>query len=347
MYEVYARRVQAVTPTRIHVNNPTLEEAKDALDFNVVGATTNPTFLGRLLGLEAERGEVIKEIDVIIKTERDDNMAAEKLESVMVAKIADLYMPTFEETGGTRGFVFIQGNPFKDTDPDYMVEEAKRLFSIAPNIIVKLPGNFAASKAFRILTAMNKAICITSCLSIPQEEEFFKIYRDVHAKDGKQPVFYVTTIAGIVDEFLKKFTAENNITLSEDALDKAGNLFTKLGYKMVRDENYAGILLGGAARAPKHFTEMVGSSFESTLNYVFIKQMNDDNLSVIERYQDFYTESVKRELLEKITWYRQTIERGSMKPEDFDTYPPFVYFRNAFLTAWEKVVTVIRERSIQ
>ncbi len=340
----YAKRVQAETPTKIHVNNPTLEEAQEALGFDVVGATTNPTFVGRLLSLEAERGAVLKEMDAIIRTEPDDHLAMEKLETALVAKIAQLYMPTFERTRGKRGFVFIQGNPFKDADSEYMIDEAERFFSIAPNIIVKLPGNFAAVKAFRTLTAMNKAICITSCLSIPQEEAYFRIYRDVNAESGKAPVLYVTTLAGIIDEFLKKYVTENNIRLSENALDKAGNLFAKLGYKMVEEERFPGILLGGAARGMKHFTELVGSATESTLNYVFIKQMNDANPPIANRWQDFYGEEVKRELLQAIPWYKQAIERGSMTPEEFDAYAPFVYFRNTFITAWDKVVKAIRER---
>lgn len=340
----YAKRVQVETPSKIHVNNPTLEEAREALEFDVVAATSNPTYVGRLLGLEAERDATLKEMDAIIKVEPDDNMAMEKLEMTMVKKIADLFMPTFEKTNGKRGLVFMQGNPFKDNDAEYRIEEAKRFFTIAPNIVVKLPGNFASTKAFRVLTAMNKAICITSCLSIPQEEEFFKIYRDIHAKDGNSPVLYVTTLAGILDEFIKKYIAENNIQLSEDALDKAGNLFSKLGYKMMQDEKYPGILQGGGARGVKHFTELVGSAFESTLNYVFIKQMNDANPPIVSRYQDFYTDAVKQELLAKIPWYKHAIERGSMKPEEFDSYPPFVYFRGTFTAAWEKAVNTIKER---
>jgi transaldolase len=344
MSMAYAKLVQMETPTKIHVNNPTIEEAREALAFDVVATTTNPTYVGRLLGLDAEKDAVYKEMDAIIAEESDDDAAMVALEMAMVAKIANLYMPTFEQTGGKRGLVFIQGNPKRDNDFEYRVKEALQFFSIAPNIVVKLPGNFASTKAFRELTAMNKNICITSCLSISQEEEFFKIYRDVHGKANKSPILYVTSLAGILDEFLKKYVAENNIQISEDALDKAGNLFSKLGYKMVQDEKYCGILQGGGARSVKHFTELVGSATESTLNYAFIKKMNEDNPKITNRYQDFYADSVRRELLEKIPWYNHAINRGSMGPEDFDVYPPFVYFRSVFIAAWNKVVDVIARR---
>ncbi len=272
----YAKRVQAETPTKIHVNNPTLAEARAALDFDVMGATTNPTFLKRLIGLEVDQDRVFAALDRIVATERDDHAAAEKLMIAMVGKLADLYMPVFEETKGRRGVVFIQGNPFRDGDADAMISEAERFFAIAPNIIVKLPSNFAGYRAFRELTAMGKPLCATSSLSLSQEETFFKAYNDIHGEDGKWPVLHVTSLAGILDEFTKKYAAEHGISLSEDALDKGGNLFTKLGYRMLREAGYRGTLLGGAARHFKHFTEMVGSDFESTLNHVFIRQLNDE-----------------------------------------------------------------------
>ncbi len=340
----YAKRVQMETPSRIHVNNPTPEEAGEALAFDVVAATTNPTYVNRLLGLDGEKDKVFAEMDAISKTEKDDQVVMEKLEMAMVSKIAKLFMPVFEETKGKRGLVFIQGNPFRDTDADYMIAEARRFAGIAPNIVVKLPSNCAALKAFRVLTAENRALCATSGLSISQEEAFFKAYNEIHKKDGKWPVLYVTTLAGILDEFIKKYVEEHKVALSEDALDKAGNLFSKLGYKMMREEGFKGLLQGGGARHVKHFTEMVGSPFESTLNYVFIKQLNEANPPIVARHEDFYTDAVRKELLEKLPFYRQAIERGAMRPEEFDTYPPFAYFRGTFTAAWGKVVDVIAKR---
>ncbi len=343
----YAKRVQQETPSKIFVNNPTLAEAKKALEYDVIGATTNPTFVGKLAGMDGEKAAVFEEIDKLLPTVSDDNQVMEKVEMALVKKIAEMYMPTFEETRGRRGLVFMQGNPFQDNDPEYRVAEALRFFTIAPNIVVKLPGNYASTKAFRELTGMNKAICITSCLSIPQEEEFYKIYRDVHSKDGNSPILYVTTLAGILDEFIKKYVAENNIQLSDEAIDVAGNLFSKLGYKMVEDEKYQGILQGGGARHVKHFTELVGSAFESTVNYVFIEEMNKLNPPIVSRYQDFYSDAVKQELLAKLPWYKHAIERGSMSPKEFDSYPPFVYFRSTFTTAWQKMLDLIAQRRAQ
>lgn len=340
----YAKRVQAETPSGIHVNNPTPLEAKEALAFDVIAATTNPTYVGRMLSLDSEREVALKKMDEFIAVEKDDHVVLEKLEMAMVKRIADLYLPVYEQTNGRRGLVFIQGNPFHDNEADYKVAEALRFFEISPNIVVKLPSNAASLIAFRELTAMNRNLCATSGLSISQEEAYYEAYNQIHKKDGKWPVLYVTTLAGILDEFIKKYVAEHNIQLSEDALDKAGNLFSKLAYKMVVDRGYKGILQGGGARHLKHFTELVGSAFESTVNYVFIEQMNAENPPIVSRYQDFYSDAVRRELLEKLPFYRQTIEPGAMKPEEFDTYEPFVYFRSTFTTAWSKVIDAIAQR---
>ena len=44
----YFHRVQAETPTRFWVNNPTLEQAKQALAEGAVGCTTNPSYVSKL-----------------------------------------------------------------------------------------------------------------------------------------------------------------------------------------------------------------------------------------------------------------------------------------------------------
>lgn len=340
----YAKRVQLETRSKIFVNNPTLDEAEQALRYDVVGATTNPTYLSRLMGLESHRDAIRAAAGRIASSWDDDARVFEEMQKEFVGKIAEMYMPVFEETGGRRGLVFMQGNPFKDDDFRYMIEEARRCLAVSPNIVMKLPSNSNGLKAFRELTAMGANLCATSGLSLSQEEAFFRAYRDAHGDKADAPLAYVTTLAGILEEYVRKYAAENGIQISEEALAASGNLFSKIGYKMVEDEKYRGVLQGGGARNVSHFTEMVGSAFECTMNFVFIEKLNQLSPPIVERHLDMGNPEWERELREKIPFYSAAIDRNALTPERFDTFSPFVYFRGTFTAATGKVLALIGEQ---
>lgn len=338
----YARKVQLETPSKLFVNNPTLSEAGAALGYDVIGATTNPTYLSRLAGLDSEKDGFLAAMQPLLARHDDDLAVFEELQKLLVGRIATLYLPIYVQTGGRRGLVFMQGNPLMDADDDYMVQEALRFFEIAPNIVVKVPSNHAGLKAFQRLTAMGKNLCATSGLSLSQEEVFFRAYRDIHGNTPQAPLAYVTSLAGILEEFARKYAAEHAVHISEEALSVCGNLFSKLGYKMMEEEGYRGILQGGGARNVSHFTEMVGSSFECTVNYVFLKQMNETAPAIENRHRDLYAPGLLDELRAKLPFYSAAIDRDSLTPEQFDTFPPFAYFRGTFVAAAEKVFALIR-----
>jgi hypothetical protein len=52
------------------------------------------------------------------------------------------YFPLFlKASEGKYGWIAIQGNPFYDTDYDFMVNEAKRFYSVIPYAVSNLRGN--------------------------------------------------------------------------------------------------------------------------------------------------------------------------------------------------------------
>lgn len=344
MSEAYVKRVNNQTNTKIWVNNPTIEEAANALEFDVVGGTTNPTYCKRLLTMPDTEKQMCEVIDQVIVKEKDDHVAAEKVQMAMVAKIAKVFLPVYEQTNGSRGLTAIQGNPYHDNDADYMIAEALRYFEISPNIIVKIPGTCAGLTALRHLTAMNKNHIITSCLSVSQEEAYFKVYKEVHDKDGKSPKLFVTTLAGIFDEFTKQYCLQHGIELSEAAAKEAGNNFSKRAYEMWTEGGYKGFLQGGGARNITHFTELMGGSVHSTLNYSFIKELNELDLPLTQRIDQFSDKAVVEELEAKLPYYKQAYQRGALSSEEFDSYPPFVFFHNGFITAWDILVNKIAQR---
>lgn len=340
----YIKQVVQETPTRVWVNNPTLCEVEKGMALNCVGATTNPTFVMKMHKRADSVDIVNAEIDKLLDVCSDNEKLVAELEKAMVQKIALKLLPLFEKTNGERGIVAIQGNPHHDHDVEYMVEEALDFFTVAPNIIVKIPGTCAGIEAFSRLTAMNKRLIITSCVSNSQIDAFLSAYEHIHKKDGLQPTLYVTTLAGPLDEFSKKYISENGIHISEEAVNCIGNQFSKLSYKMWAENKRAGRLMGGGARSYSNFTEIVGGDMDSTLNYVFIEELNQLKLPVESRIDQYCDAKIYQEIVEKLPYYEASCRVGALKPEEFDTHPPFVFFRNSFTKAWDYLTNVVAER---
>ena len=149
---------------------------------------------------------------------------------------------------------------------------------------------------------------------------------------------------GLPGEVLTAYIKENNIVLSAEALDAVGILFTKLCYRNWENLNCPGILMNGGARNTRHFTELVGAKMHATVNYPFLEQMNKDNPPIESRYELMYPDAIKNELLNKLPYFSQAIEKDSMEPKDFDTYLPFVYFRKTFTEAWQVGLEFVKEQ---
>lgn len=340
----YIRKVMQQTPTRVWINNPVESEVLRGIEMNAIGATTNPTYVMKLHKRDDMRAVVEQEIDALLSQEKDDEKLVAELEKKMVGRIAKLLLPVYEQTNGQRGLVAIQGNPFHDNDVEYMVKEALDFFTVAPNIIVKIPGTCAGVEAFKRLTAMGKMLLITSCVSISQIRAFQTAYQEVHAADGQQPTFYVTTLAGPIDEFSKAYIAERGIDLSDEAVRCIGNQFSKLCYRYCQDEKLPGRLMGGGARSYSNFSEIVGGDLDSTLNYVFIEQLNELNLPIESRIDAFCTEEIFNELKEKLPYYGPSCDPEALRNEEFDSHPPFVAFRSSFVKAWTYLTEVVATR---
>ena len=332
------------TKTRVWVNNPIPSEVDKGIEMNVVGATTNPTYVMKLHKRDDMRKIVEAEIDALLPVEADDQRLVAELEKKMVGKIARQLLPVFEATQGSRGLVAIQGNPFHDQDVDYMVQEALDFFSISPNIIVKIPGTCAGVEAFKQLTAMNRPLIITSCVSLSQISAFQRAYQEVHAKDGLKPQLFITTLAGPIDEFSKAYIAERGIDISDEALAVIGNQFSKMCYHYCQQMKLPARLMGGGARSYSNFSEIVGGDMDSTLNYTFIEELNKINLPIEERVNSFCSESIYLELKNALPYYEACCEPGMLKNEEFDTHLPFIAFRNSFVKAWNYLTELVAER---
>src|SRR5205809_420659 len=110
----YFHSVTEQTRTRFWINNPSTDELDKALAAGAISCTTNPTYGAKLLKSEPET--IHRIIDrVILETEEDDS-AADRVYHEAAVKLIDRFLPLYERSGGTEGFVTIQGDPRKEDD---------------------------------------------------------------------------------------------------------------------------------------------------------------------------------------------------------------------------------------
>jgi len=205
MSEGYFHRVTKETPTRLWINNPTLEDAGRAIAAGAISCTTNPTFCAHMLKAEGESAYALGVIDDVIRRAPDDKTAAEIVMQKLVKRVMEKFLPTYERAPGAQGLVSIQGDPHGDDDPDFIVEEALKFRKLEKNFITKIPLTDAGLKAIAILIGENMPIIATEVFAIGQAVEACELYLSVSKKTRFAPPFYVTHITGIFDEYLANY----------------------------------------------------------------------------------------------------------------------------------------------
>ncbi|HYL79215.1 MAG TPA: hypothetical protein VEU07_00295, partial [Candidatus Acidoferrum sp.] len=73
----YFHRVNAETPTRFWINNPTAKDVEQSLQAGAINCTTNPSYCSKLL--QSEPQYIRGVIDGVVTEEKDNDIAAERV----------------------------------------------------------------------------------------------------------------------------------------------------------------------------------------------------------------------------------------------------------------------------
>jgi transaldolase len=347
----YAERLYQETPTRYWVNNPTPEEARKSIEEmgNVVCIASNCNYPKKVLTSPETKDEAIANVDRLIKDGiADDDLIVAMTSEYMLKKCSEYFKPIFDKTDGMYGWVAIQGNPFHDTDYDFMLAEAKRFYGVMPNMRVKFPATEEAVAVLSKLTEMGKATLATCGFSIPYTRAACDAYmRGVKKAAGEVPTLYMTTLTGPFDEIMGKYVKAHDINVSADVLKWAGCILSKELYK-INQTTYADVnitMLGGC-RESYHFTEMVPGKMHITVNYDFMERLNDLNPALEDRMSKQADESVITELCEKIPPFSFAMEKDLDAYQSWSTHSPALYFRNYLKNGWNVARGIVKERRI-
>jgi transaldolase len=345
MTKKYFHRVRELSPTIFWINNPTRQQAEMAISEGALGCTNNPSYTQKMIDHPEEGPYALKVLDEVIEEIEDDTKAAVEFQARMVKPIAEIFLPIFEESERRHGYVSIQGDPFHDQDLGYIVSESLENRKISPNICCKIPTTEPGIEAMKELVPLDIPLNATECFGVSQVLAICDTYEKVSKDCGKKPMFYLSHIAGIYDDFLSNYVRENNVQISSDVLWQAGLAVARRVYEVMKQRGYRAVFVGGGARGLHHFTEMVGGEVCITINWEgtadkFIEQ----NPPVVYRLFNPVPKKVIAELMEKLPDFKRGYLDEGLKIEEFEGFGPVQLFRSSFTKSWQRVLELIKNR---
>jgi len=325
------------------------------------GVTTNPKLTRKVLDLIPD--EVNPLIDQMIKDNpvKDSYKLAWKTYKAITEKGAQLYMPIFEKSSYSMGYVSAQVDPRLVTDVNEMLWQALELKKLAPNIMVKCPGSKEGIHLIQILTSIGIPTNSTLVFNVPGAVQVAKAVRHGREIGKSWGVDYsqwrsvITIMIGRFEErpqFVESAKSAG-IELTEELKRWSGIAIAKRAHQILTDSQngYSSKLLLCSARPGPgegnvyHIEKVAGGNLVYTLNPEII----DDFMRICES-KDIYNqidEPVPQDIMDKlleIPYFKAGYEEDGIAIEDFVNHPSFVFTRDEFSDSMKEIEEYIIER---
>lgn len=343
----YFKRVSELTPTRFWINNVTKQEAQWAIDAGAIGCTQNPAYVWKMMNHK----DMQDEIDRLIETYHNEGLCSNDIllyiQRELVAHIAEIFLPLYEKSHGSQGYVSIQGDPFHE-DADTIIHCALLNCKKGPNIMAKIPVTQEGLKAIAYLASKGIPINATEVMAVRQALDVCQVYDEAtrNLKEDEKAPIYFSHITGIYDEYLQKQVKEEGIEIHPDVLWQAGMVIAKKVYAMCKARYPQVGFIGGGARGLHHFTEMVGAQANITINWKgTADRLLEENPVVTEHFHTPIPAYVLEELCEKLPDFQRGYFVHAISPEDYETFGPVVLFRSSFESAWKNALDYIEQHA--
>jgi transaldolase len=339
MPQTYFKQLNAETPTRVWVNNPTIAEIDLALAQGARGSTTNPAYGGNLLRRAPD--EILPIIEECVRLADDDLLVADLVQQRLVARITERFRPLFDESGGQAGFVSIQGAPERDTDAHHILAEARDGHAIAPNATPKLPATAAGLAAFETLVAEGCPTIVTEVFSLDQVVEACERYLRVTERTGVRPPFFMSPITGILGDHLKAVAKRDGLAADVADMELAGVALSRECYRLVQERGYPVTLLCGGSRIAFDLTGLVGAGLHATINWSTFAEVLEADEPFAPGFEVPIDPDVLARLEATFDDVRRAMRLGSLTVYEYEEFGPVLHFRNSFIGGWNAVLAAI------
>lgn len=225
--------------SRERITSGNLDEIK--AQKSIVGVTTNPAIFAKAMSAGDAYSEQLAELRAASSL-ADAAVYAMSVKDVQDA--CDLFMDTYEATGGKDGRVSIEVDPRYAADEEKTVAQAAELWKLVgrENVMIKIPATDESMPAITASLAEGISVNVTLIFSVDRYREVIAAYKEgirQAAANGKD----VSKIHSVASFFVSRMDTEVDNRLeqigSEEALalrGKAGIANARLAYQLFETE---------------------------------------------------------------------------------------------------------------
>ena len=319
-----------------------------ALEHGATGATSNPPIV---LGVVKGEGEHWLDRARELVTEQpaatETDIAWRLLEEV-ATRGAGFLLPVFEATGGRRGRLSAQVDPRFARDADAMVAQAERLFSLGPNLQVKLPVTVAGLHAIEEATARGVEVNATANFTVAgaiavAEAVERGLARRTAAGIGGIPVPVCTLMVGRLDDWVKAAAERDDVLLTPGVAEWAGVAVFKQAHAIYRERGYRTRLLAGAFRHHLPWSQLLGGDTILTIPPAWQRWLNASGLPVEARLDEPVDARILDELRARSPEFVLAFEPDGLTAAELESYGASRRTMRQFLAAWSDLQAVVRD----
>jgi transaldolase len=326
-----------------------ISELRYAIERGAVGATSNPTIVGEVLGKEMSLWrERIAEIVDEHPTWTEDEVAWQLIEE-MAVRASELLLPIFAREEGRKGRLSIQTNPKLYRDRDRLLDQTFRFSRLASNVQVKLPATRAGIDAIEAATAEGISINATVCFTVPQALAVAEAVerglarREAAGEEISSMSPVCTIMVGRLDDWMQVLVKRDRITVDPSVVHWAGLACMKRAYGLFKERGYRTRLLAAAYRHHLHWSQLIGGEVILTIPHAWQRRFNDSSIEVVPRMDEPVPLTIVDELYRSFHDFRRAYDAGGMSTEEFDGYGATVRTLRGFIASYQDLVGVIRD----
>lgn len=328
-----------------------LGELADAVEHGAVGATSNPVIVSTVVEAGAETWT-----PCLHRIERErpglsDEALAWRWVDAIAVEASRVLLPVYERTGGAKGFLNVQVDPEHAGDAPKMIEHARHLAALAPNIAVKIPLTKAGLVALEALSAEGIRTNATVSFSVSQAVAAAEaMERGMRRQTRKDLTFtpYVTIMVGRVADHLQEVQRARVLLADPGTTDWAGIAVFKKAHRVFRERGFRPMLVAAAYRHRRQWSELVGDGLIQSIPYKWWKAFDASDVDLTSSIAQPVAPAIMAELTGLFPEFTQAYEEDGMIPDDFAGYGASVATLRQFKSAYRALVERVSQlRAVQ
>ncbi len=280
----------------------------------------------------------------------------------VIRRGAEMMLPIWQATGGRYGYISGQLDPRLITEAEKMIEMAKEIRAISPNVMVKVPASTQGVDVVRVLTSLAIPTNVTTCFTMPQIWAVANAAKEGVAIAGKNKVdmsnwrAVITHMIGRLTEHpvLDEQAARRGMTLSWSDKHWLGIYVFRKAYQLLKENAMPSKMLACSMRdgplvgGKFHFwdVEKIAGDIVYTMPPYVLEPLftrcEDMTFEEEVLYDDVPEEVLYK--MSKIPYVLQSWDENGMEVDQFNNHPATIATADLFSKASAGLEEYVGER---